>query len=148
MQETKNLLWRPEKYSPKQLEEEASKYFDHCENTMVTNNYGKEIAKPKTISWLCVWLKVDKDYIADKMIHENFSRIVKNIRMEIENDIEEWAMTGKYNPTVSTLNLSSNFNWKAKSEVDSNTKLSWSFSLLSLSQASAEVPKINPFVQE
>ena len=118
--QTDNLWWRPEKYSPEELLIKSEEYFSHCNKTKVINWYGKEIIKSKSLTWLCLWLKVSKDYISEKLKDERFSEIIKKIRLEVENDIEEWAMIWKYNPTISALNLSSNFNWKPKSEVENS----------------------------
>jgi hypothetical protein len=48
--------------------------------------------------------------------------MIEYIRQEIENDIAEWAMVWLYNPTISVKNLSANFDWKDKSEVDQRTE--------------------------
>jgi hypothetical protein len=49
--------------------------------------------------------------------------MIKYIRWVVENDIEEKAMLWVYNPTIASKNLSANFDWKEKSEVDN--KISW-----------------------
>ena len=124
MAENKNL-WRPfwsYKYTPEEILEESMKYFKYCEETKVLNSYGKYVSKPKTLTWLAKWLWVAKDYISEKAKDENYSEMIKYIRNEVENDIEEWAMIWIYNPTIASKNLSANFNWKDKSEVDNNIK--------------------------
>ena len=116
----KDKWWRPEKYSPEELEIKAKEYFNHCNETMLETSYWKKIPKPKTLSWLCLWLKVSKDYISEKVKSERFSELIKIIRLEVENDIEMSAMLWFINTTIASKNLSANFDWKEKSEVDSN----------------------------
>lgn len=118
----KNLGWRPLKYSPEELYEEATKYFKKCDETIISLDKStlKTITKPKTLSWLCLWLKVNKDYISEKAKDERFSETIKQIRLEVENNIEEWILQWSYNATSWIFNLKNNFNWKDKSEVDQN----------------------------
>ena len=72
---------------------------------------------------MCKWLKVSKDYISEKIKDEKFSEITKLIKIEVENDIELNAMLWFLNPTIASRNLSANFDWKEKTEVDNN--ISW-----------------------
>lgn len=110
------------KYTPKEMLDESMEYFKMCEWTKVINWYGKEIQKPKTLTWLASWLWVDKWYISEKLKDSNYSEMIKYIRNQVENDIEEWAMIWAYNATVSVKNLSANFDWKDKSELDQKTE--------------------------
>ena len=121
----KDKGWRPEKYSPEELEIKAKEYFKHCNETIISFDKAtlKTITKPKTLSWLCLWLKVSKDYISEKVKDERFSETIKQIRLEVENNIEEWILQGSYNPTSWIFNLKNNFDWKDKTEVDTN--ISW-----------------------
>lgn len=118
--EEKNKWGRPEKYSPEELEVKAKEYFKHCNETMLETSYWKKIPKPKTLSWLCLWLWVSKDYISEKVKSERFSELIKIIRLEVENDIEMSAMLWFINTTIASKNLSANFDWREKSEVDNN----------------------------
>lgn len=115
MEEKKN--WRPQKYTPKTLREQAELYFKNCDklNEWLTDVRFK---KPKTLSWLCLWLNVSKDYISEKAKDDNFSETIKEIRLVVENNIEEWILTNTYNSTSWIFNLKNNFDWKDKSEVD------------------------------
>ena len=122
--QTENVGWRPLKYTPEELEQKANEYFKHCEATLVETSYWKKIPLPKTLSWLCKWLKVSKDYISEKIKDEKFSEITKLIKIEVENDIELNAMLWFLNPTIASRNLSANFDWREKTEVDNNIK--WS----------------------
>lgn len=127
MEEKKN--WRPYwsyKYSPEELLRESIEYFTNCDNTKVINGYWKEITKPKTMTWLALWLWVAKDYVIEKIKDPTYSEMIKYIRGNIENDLEEWAMTGKYNPAIVAKNLWANFWWVDKQEIDQKTEHSWS----------------------
>jgi hypothetical protein len=119
------IMWRPEKYSPEELLQEAQNYFKNCEKTIISFDKTnlKTITKPKTLSWLCLWLKVSKDYISEKAKSDNFSETIKQIRLEVENNIEEWILQWSYNPTSWIFNLKNNFDWKDKTEVDSNVNI-------------------------
>lgn len=122
----KNLWWRPEKYSPEELIDKAQKYFDKLDDK--ANYIDKWIAwkfpRPKTLSWLCLWLWVAKDYLSEKVKDERFSEAVKRIRLVVENNIEEWILLWIYNANSWMFNLKNNFDWKDKSEVDNNVKIS------------------------
>lgn len=115
--EEKNKWWRPLKYTPEELYEKAQEYFKHCNETILETSFWKKITKPKTLSWLCLWLKVSKDYISEKIKSEEFSEITKIIKLEVENDLELSAMLWFINPTIASKNLSANFDWKEKTEV-------------------------------
>lgn len=126
-------LWRPfwsYKYTPEELLKEAMEYFDYCDKNTILNWYWKEVWKPKTLTWLAKWLWVAKDYISEKLKEENYSEMIKYIRNQVENDIEEKAMLWIYNSAIASKNLSANFDWKDKSEVDNNIK--WTISLTDL----------------
>ena len=118
-------VWRPLwswKYTPEEIYEEAQKFFEYCNETILETSYWKKIKKPKTLSWLCLWLKVSKDYISEKAKDPNFSELIKLIRLEVENDIEISAMLWFINTTIAAKNLSANFDWREKSEVDNTNK--------------------------
>ena len=121
IQEEKNLWGRPLKYTPEELFSEAQKYFKHCEE--VTKNSDYKILKPKTLSGLCLWLWVDKEYISEKAKDERFSVTIKKIRLEVENNIEEWILWNRYNTTAWIFNLKNNFDWKDKSEVQNDWEI-------------------------
>lgn len=123
--QTDNVGWRPfgtSYYSPEELYEEAMKYFNKCDETIIENSYGKEITIPKTMSWLAKWLWVSKNYLSNKAKEDGYLGMMEYIRWIVENDIEEKALIWFYNPTIAAKNLSANFDWKEKSEVDNNIK--------------------------
>jgi hypothetical protein len=117
-----NKWWRPLKYTPEELLIKAKEYFKLCDDTIISldKNTGTLINKPKTLSWLCLWLWVAKDYISEKLKDERFSETIKILRLEVENNIEEWILTNKYHWTSWIFNLKNNFDWKDKTEVDQN----------------------------
>lgn len=114
-------FWRPIwswKYTPEKMLEKAMEYFKFCDN--IDNWLWKweyKILKPKTLSWLCLFLWVSKDYISEKAKDSTFSETIKKIRLEVENSIEEWILTNTYNPTAWIFNLKNNFDWKEKNEL-------------------------------
>lgn len=121
-----NKWWRPfwsSYFTPDELYEEAMKYFKYCDVTEVENLYWKKLKTPKTISWLAKWLWVSKNYLSNKAKEEGYLGMMEYIRWIVENDIEEKALIWLYNPTIASKNLSANFDWKDKSEVDQN--ISW-----------------------
>lgn len=119
--------WRPLKYTPEELREKALEYFKLCDETVLSidKNSWMVTKKPKTLSWLCLYLWVDKEYISEKSKHEEFSVTIKEIRWNVENCIEEWILTWAYNPTSWIFNLKNNFDWKDKSEIDQKTEHSF-----------------------
>jgi hypothetical protein len=110
------------KYTPEEMLEESTAYFLNCDKTTIDKWMGAKVQKPKTLSWLCLWLWVSKDYISEKAKDPNYSETIKGIRMNVENDIEEWILTWMYNATSWIFNLKNNFNWVDKTEVDQNIK--------------------------
>lgn len=126
-------MWRPQKYTPDSLYDKAMEYFKQCEDTILETSYWKKIPTPKTLSWLCLYLWVSKDYISEKAKDKNFSEMIWLIRAEVENDIELNAMLWFYNATIASKNLSANFNWVEKSSVD-NTNTNYEIQENSLSE--------------
>lgn len=112
----KNKWWRPNLYTPLELETKANEYFSLCDSTKIKRWINWIFTKPKTLSWLCIYLNVSKDYISEKLKQKKFSETIKRIRLEVENDIEEKALLWIYSPTASSFNLKNNFSWTEKSE--------------------------------
>lgn len=115
--EWKNLWWRPEKYTPQSMIKKAKEYFAFCDDKK--NRLDKWIAgkvrKPKTLTGLCLWLWVSKDYISEKAKDTRFSETIKEIRTVVENDIEEWILQWWYHATSWIFNLKNNF-WRVDSQ--------------------------------
>jgi hypothetical protein len=93
--------------TPEELYTKAIEFFDIC----------KKDKRPKTITGLCLHLWVRRDYISEKAKEDLFADTIKKIRNEIENDVEEWLMSGKYNATGAIFNLKNNFWRKDKQEI-------------------------------
>ena len=96
------ITWRPLKYTSTEMRKKSENYFDFCEETN----------KPKTLSWLCLYLWVYKDFISEKIKDTNFSETISYIRLVTENDIEEWILTKKYHHRAWEFNLKNNYWWK------------------------------------
>jgi len=114
---------RPQKYTPQSLEKKAKEYFAFCEDkkNWLDKWIAGKVPKPKTLTGLCLWLEVSKDYISEKMKDEKFSETIKAIRCEVENDIEEWILQWAYHATAGIFNLKNNFDRKDKTEVVQET---------------------------
>lgn len=121
-----NWAWRPEKYNPASMLKKAKEYFDFCDDKK--NRLDKWIAgkvpKPKTLTWLCLYLWVSKDYISEKAKDEKFSETIKEIRCVVENNIEEWILQWSYHATSWIFNLKNNF-WRVDTQrIESEVNLS------------------------
>ena len=114
----KKGTWRPDKYTPDDLLKKANEYFESLskkENLIDRWTLGK-IARPKTLSWLCIYLWVSKDYISEKLKDSMFSEVIKRIRVIVENNIEEWILLNIYNPTSWIFSLKNHFDWVDKKD--------------------------------
>lgn len=113
----KNLWWRPEKYTPETLAKKAKEYFAFCEDkkNWLDKGVAGKVPKPKTLTWLCLYLWVSKDYISEKAKDERFSETIKAIRCEVENNIEEWILQWAYHATSWIFNLKNNF-WRVDTQ--------------------------------
>ena len=123
----KNDTGRPDKYTPDSLLLKSQEYFnfiDNKDNRMDRGISGK-VPIPKTLSWLCLYLEVSKDYISEKLKDINFSETIKRIRLVVENNIEQWILMNIYNPTSGIFNLKNNFNRTDKQELEHTGKDWW-----------------------
>lgn len=127
---------RPQKYTPETLLKKSIEYFDILSNPDNYIDKGKDgkHPRPKTLSWLCLHLWVSKDYISEKAKDDEFSETIKRIRLVVENNIEEWILLNIYNPTSGIFNLKNNFDWKDKTEVDTNQSINIDLSGLSTAE--------------
>ena len=119
------VFGRPQKYTPKSLYEKSQEYFAKCDdkaNRLDKWMWGK-VPLQKTLSGLCLHLKVSKDYISEKAKDDNFSEAIKEIRLNVENDLEIRTLQWVYNATSGIFNLKNNFWWVDKHEVDNNVNL-------------------------
>ena len=110
-------------YTPEELFEKAQEFFEICDATIIDKGIAWKIKRPKTFSWLNLFLWVGKNYLSEKKKEEDFSGTVEYIRNTIENDVEEKALMGVYSPWASSFNLKNNFNWKEKSEVKTDVTM-------------------------
>ena len=115
---------RPQKYTPKSLIKKSLEYFDYLNDpkNYIDKWMSWKIPRPKTLSWLCMYLWVNKDYISEKQKDPKFSETIKSIRLVVENNIEEWILLNIYNSTSWIFNLKNNFGWVDKNETDLNVK--------------------------
>ena len=123
-EDIKRSAWRPfgsVKFTPEELKQKATEYFSLIDNINKKRetNWIK-IKKPKTITWFCLFAWVDRDYVGDKLKDADYFRTIKEIRMEIENSIEEWILEEWLNTTAWIFNLKNNFGWKDKLDIDQN----------------------------
>lgn len=127
---------RPQKYTPETLLNKAIEYFDQLSDPKNLIDKWKDWKhpRPKTLSWLCLYLWVSKDYISEKAKDENFSEAIKRIRLVVENSIEEWILLNIYNPTSGIFNLKNNFDWKDKQEIDTTQSINIDLSGLSTAE--------------
>lgn len=128
----KNATGRPYKYTPKELINKSLEYFNYLDDpkNYIDKGIGWKIPRPKTLSWLCMYLWVSKDYISEKEKDNQFSETIKAIRLIVENNIEEWILLNIYNPTSWIFNLKNNFGWKDKTEVENTIKVLWEDELM------------------
>lgn len=113
---------RPQKYTPESILQKALEYFNSLndpKNFIDKGIQGKH-PRPKTLSGLCLFLGVSKDYISEKAKDPLFSEAIKRIRLVVENNIEEWILLNLYNPASGIFNLKNNFQWTDKQEIDMN----------------------------
>ena len=109
-------------YSPEEIRTEADSYFKTCDDTIITTYnavwvIGKNIPKPYTVSWLCVWLWKGKNYITELAKDSTYQGMIAYIYARIEQNLEEWAMMWTLNSGIVSKNLSANFKWTEKTEV-------------------------------
>jgi len=110
----KNKGGRPRKYSEQEvLQTKIDEYFNMCDD--------KE--KPYTITGLCLYLDIDRSTLLRYEEKEEYCNTIKRAKNKIENYVEEMSLIGKLNPTVSIFNLKNNFNWKDKTEIETNQNI-------------------------
>lgn len=104
------MVGRPLKFSSvEELQEKIDEYFRDMDHQK----------RPYTIGGLAVYLDCDRKTINNYEDREEFFPTIKRAKTKIESNIEEGALTGKYNPTSSIFNLKNNFGWTDKHEIES-----------------------------
>jgi len=116
-------FWRPNIYTPEELKEKADEFFDLCEKTIIDKWIAWKIKRPKTFSWINLYLWVSKNYFSEKKKDKDYLGTIEYIRNTIENDVEEKALIWVYSPWASSFNLKNNFDWKEKSEVKTDVTM-------------------------
>ena len=113
-------LSKKNKYTPDELYTHAYTFFNKCDETVIgVDKNGRPIKKPKTRSWLCLYLGVGADYIAAKSRHPAFEEVISYIRQTTANDLEEGMLTGQYNATWAIFALKNHEGWSDRVQVDS-----------------------------
>ena len=123
-------IGRPPKYeSPEQMQVAIDQYFKQCEagkKTFVIRR-GKEIEKtvriPKTVSGLALALGFSsRRSILNYQEKDEFLPIISRAKLEIENDNLEGGFTGEYEARICALNLSANFGYATKKQIENDIK--------------------------
>ena len=73
-----------------------------------------ELAKPLTITGLCIHCGIIKEQLQDYAEDKDYSFIVKQAREEIENYLQYVSMNEQYNVTGTIFNLKANFGYNDK----------------------------------
>lgn len=73
------------------------------------------------MSGLALALDMDRKTLFNYSKDEQFFPTIKKAKAKVEEQLEENALMGKYNPTFAIFNLKNNFDWKDKQEVDTTS---------------------------
>jgi hypothetical protein len=96
---------RPLKFkSVEELQNKIDAYFEYCDS----NN------KPYTISGLACWLDTDRITLIRYEERDEFSNTIKRAKQKVENQFEERAICGEYNPTMAIFLMKNNFKYEDK----------------------------------
>jgi DNA-binding XRE family transcriptional regulator len=93
-----------------ELQSVIEEYFDFCD----------ENEKPYTMSGLALALGISRQTLINYSKDENYFDTIKNAKQLVEMQLEENALSNKTNSTFTIFNLKNNFNWKDKTEVETN----------------------------
>lgn len=116
-----NKMGRPLTFkSVEELEEQIKKYVERCEL--------KE--KPMTMSGLACWLNISRQTLVNYSYKEDFFDTINTARLMIQADMEERALGGESNATVTIFSLKNNFGWVDKIETENkNTNVNQNLDL-------------------
>lgn len=96
---------RPLKFkSVEELQNKIDAYFEYCDS----NN------KPYTVSGLACWLDTDRITLIRYEERDEFSNTIKRAKQKVENQFEERAICGEYNPTMAIFLMKNNFKYEDK----------------------------------
>lgn len=90
------------------LKELIDKYFQECDEKKL----------PYTMSGLAYALKIDRKTLINYGKRESFSTLISEAKDRIQKQLEENALTGKYNAQFTMFNLKNNYGWQDKQEVE------------------------------
>ena len=103
-----NKMGRPLKFKTvEELEEQIEKYYIRCQ----------EKEKPLTMSGLALWLGIDRSTLVNYSYRDDFFHTISVARAMVQADMEERALGGESNATMSIFSLKNNFGWVDKQEV-------------------------------
>lgn len=96
---------RPLKFkSVEELQNKIDAYFEYCDS----NN------KPYTVSGLALALDTDRITLIRYEERDEFSNTIKRAKQKVENQFEERAICGEYNPTMAIFLMKNNFKYEDK----------------------------------
>lgn len=106
---------RPPKYnSPEEMQEKIDEYIDYCRTNDRIPVQGE----------LAYFLGFEsRQSLWDYMQKEEFSYIIRRVKLFCENELNQKALKGEANPQIAKLNLITNYNYKEKLEIDSDVKI-------------------------
>ena len=82
-----------------------------------------ELAKPLTITGLCIHCGIIKDQLLDYSQDDQYKDIVKMAKQEIENYLQYVSMNEQYNVTGALFNLKCNFGYNDKQGQQTNVQI-------------------------
>lgn len=91
-----------------ELKQKIDEYFIECDK--------KEL--PYTMSGLAYALKIDRRTLVNYGNKESFFSLIADAKDRIQKQLEEKALTGKYNAQFTMFNLKNNYGWQDKQEVE------------------------------
>ena len=102
--------------SPQEMEEKAKVYFDDCDKRGV--HY--------TIPGIAYAMGFSRrqSFVEYGTLYKEFSDTVNRLRLKIETQRVEKALSGEGNPHISKFDLTNNFDYKDKTEQDTNLNVS------------------------
>ncbi len=100
---------RPLKFkSVEELQNKIDAYFEYCDS----NN------KPYTVSGLALALDTDRITLIRYEERDEFSNTIKRAKQKVENQFEERAICGEYNPTMAIFLMKNNFKYEDRIQQD------------------------------
>ena len=111
---------RPPKF--KSVEEIEAKIEEYKKHLDIDN-------KPPTIAGLAYYLGIDRNTLYNYSAKDEFFSTIKRAKAKVEEDIENWILTNKYNPAAWIFNLKNNFWRKDKIETENNTTMNWEITI-------------------